>query len=114
KIKILSAAMLYLALENDEADIVTGFTTDGPLTSEEFITLIDDRSFFPPYDAVHLVTQKVIKEHPQVVQALNTLSGQLTSERMRKLNYQVEVEHRSVSDVVHEFLRENIFSQNDS
>lgn len=114
KIKILSAAMLYLALENDEADIVTGFTTDGPLTSEEFITLIDDRSFFPPYDAVPLVTQKVIKEHPQVVQALNTLSGQLTSQRMRKLNYQVEVEHRSVSDVVHEFLKENVFSQNGS
>lgn len=38
-----------------------------------------------------------------MVEYLQQLNGQISTEQMRKLNYQVEIEGKSVAQVAHEF-----------
>ncbi|MCW1004673.1 glycine/betaine ABC transporter permease, partial [Streptococcus anginosus] len=44
------------------------------------------------------------KDHPQVVAALNRLSGIITEEEMIQMNYQVSQEGQSAKDVAHQYL----------
>ena len=47
-----------------------------------------------------------MKESPGMREALLELSGKFTNQSMQKLNYQVDGEHRPVSEVAAEFLKQ--------
>ena len=49
---------------------------------------------------------EILKDHPPLRQALVELAGRFTDQTMRKLNYQVDGEHRPVRDVAEQFLRD--------
>ena len=49
---------------------------------------------------------KCLKDNPPLRQALVELAGRFTDLTMRKLNYQVDGDHRPVRDVAEQFLRE--------
>ena len=68
--------------------------------------LEDDKHYFPPYDAVPLVRQAVIDKHPGIRDLLKGLAGKITEQKMRRLNYLVDGEHRDVKDVVQSFLKD--------
>ena len=74
------------------------------LASRDFTVLRDDQKVFPPYQACLLVRQDVIAAEPAVKAALIELSGKFTNEIMRKLDAQVDVEHRQPSEVAGKFL----------
>ena len=48
-------------------------------------------------------------EHPQVVKALEKLSGKITEDQMIDMNYQVNVEGKQPADVAREFLKKKRF-----
>jgi osmoprotectant transport system substrate-binding protein len=75
-----------------------------------FLQLEDDRRYFPPYDAVPVVRQSTLDKHPALRGILAGLGGILTVDEMRKLNYSVDGEKRTVKDVVREFLAQKGFS----
>jgi osmoprotectant transport system substrate-binding protein len=52
------------------------------------------------------VRADIFKDHPPLRQALTELAGRFTDLTMRKLNYQVDGEHRPVREVAEQFLRE--------
>jgi glycine betaine/choline ABC-type transport system substrate-binding protein len=68
------------------------------------VQLEDDLHYFPPYDAVPVVRQKALENHPEVREVLKQLGGILNVEQMRELNYAVDGEQRQPKDVVREFL----------
>jgi len=103
--RIMDLGLLYRALKEKEVDIVAGAATDGLINALGFVVLGDDRHYFPPYDAVPIVREQVLREHPEVRTALAALSGKITEEDMRRMNYAVDGEHRDASQVVAEFLR---------
>jgi len=103
--RIMDLGLLYRALKEKEVDIVAGAATDGLISALGFVVLGDDRHYFPPYDAVPIVREQVLREHPEVRTALAALSGKITEEDMRRMNYAVDGEHRDASQVVAEFLR---------
>ena len=43
-------------------------------------------------------------EHPELASALNLLTGQISTEDMKHMNYEVDVEKKDPSEVAHEFL----------
>jgi len=104
--RIMDLGLLYRALKEKEVDIVAGSATDGLISALEFVVLEDDRHYFPPYDAVPIVRERVLQEHPEVKSALAALAGKITEEDMRRMNYAVDGEHRDATQVVAEFLRE--------
>jgi len=103
--KTMDLGLLYKALEQGQVSMVAGNATDGQLSVLDAVVLEDDRRYFPPYDCGLVVRAEILKDH-RVRQALTELGGQFTDRTMRKLNYQVDGEHRPVADVAAEFLRE--------
>ncbi len=66
--------------------------------------LQDDRGYFPHYHAAPLVREELLRRYPQIEPILDRLGGQLDDATMRRLNFEVARNKRSVADVAHEFL----------
>lgn len=104
EIKPVDGGLRYTALMNDESDVIDAFTTDGLLDKFGLVVLEDDKSFFPPYYAAPLVRIDTLEEHPELKEVLNLLAGNITDAKMRKLNYEVDVNGRDPKVVANEFL----------
>jgi osmoprotectant transport system substrate-binding protein len=103
--RILDLGLLYRALLDKQVDLVAGNSTDGLLSARDLMMLEDNRHYFPPYDAVPIVRSDTLARYPEVRAALLELSGKINDAEMRKMNYEVDGEHRDIADVAREFLR---------
>ncbi|MDT8070846.1 MAG: glycine betaine ABC transporter substrate-binding protein [Terriglobia bacterium] len=104
--RVMDLGLLYRALEARQVDIVAGSNTDGLIAALGCVVLEDDKHYFPPYEAVPIVRPQTLQLHPQVRTALNALTGRITAEDMRHLNYAVDGEKKDAAQVVAEFLRQ--------
>ncbi|NYE09673.1 osmoprotectant transport system permease protein [Bacillus niacini] len=105
-VQAVDGGLRYTALDNHKSDVIDAFSTDGLLEEFGLKVLEDDKNFFPPYYAVPIVKEETLKEHPELKEALNSLAGKLTDEKMRKLNYKVDSLKQSPRKVATEFLKE--------
>lgn len=103
-VKAVDGGLRYTALQNHESDVIDAFSTDGLVKEFDLKVLEDDKSFFPPYYAVPIIKEETLKEHPEIKKAINSLSGKLTDEKMRELNYKVDSLKESPEKVAKEFL----------
>jgi osmoprotectant transport system substrate-binding protein len=104
--KTMDLGLLYKALEQGQVSMVAGNTTDGQLSVLKAVVLQDDQQYFPPYDCSLVVHPAILKHHPAMGHALAELVGRFSDQTMRKLNHQVDGEHRPVREVAEQFLRE--------
>jgi glycine betaine/choline ABC-type transport system substrate-binding protein len=102
----MDLGLLYQALSAGHVEMVAANATDGQLSRLDVKVLSDDRRYFPPYECAAIVRQAVVDTHPELRSALDKLSGRISDETMRKLNYLVEGQHRPVPDVAREFLQQ--------
>lgn len=102
----LNGANKYLAITNNETDVVDAFSTDGLLRKYELVVLEDDKQFFPPYYAVPLVREETFQLYPEVIPLLEKLGSLLDDDTMINLNYQVDEEKKDPAIVAREFLVE--------
>jgi len=103
--RIMDLGLLAPALKDHQIDIAAGNATDGLIPALDFFVLEDDRHYFPPYEAVAVVRQQTLQQHPEVAQAIAELGGKISDQEMQQLNYALDGQHRDVKDVAHEFLR---------
>ncbi|MFZ3578951.1 glycine betaine ABC transporter substrate-binding protein [Virgibacillus sp. DJP39] len=103
----MSYGLQYEALNNGEVDAAVGFATDSRIREYDLVNLEDSKSFFPSYNAAIAMTKETNENYPEIEEILKPLSEQLDSEIMRELNYQVDVEERTVDDVAKEYLEKN-------
>ncbi|MFY9979721.1 MAG: glycine betaine ABC transporter substrate-binding protein, partial [Candidatus Sulfotelmatobacter sp.] len=61
--------------------------------------------YFPPYEAVAVVRQQTLQQHPEVAQALTVLGNAISDQEMQQMNYALDGQHREAKDVAREFLR---------
>ncbi len=100
-------------MKDREADVIEGFATDASILEYKLQGLEDDEHFFLPYEAAPLVHAETLKDHPELEGILNQLAGKITTDDMRKLNYQVEFRKRQREVVAREFLeREGLILPN--
>jgi osmoprotectant transport system permease protein len=104
-VRPLAPAVKYQALASGAVDVIDGYSTDGLLARYDLVTLVDDRHFFPPYEAAALVTEKLGMEIPAAIDALTLLSGRLDESTMRQLNRRVEVDGEDITVVAASELR---------
>jgi glycine betaine/choline ABC-type transport system substrate-binding protein len=107
--RILDLGLLYRALADRQVDLVAGNSTDGLIAALGMVALEDDRRYFPPYEAVPLVRRAMLDKHPEAGAALGQLTGKISEEEMRRMNYAVDGEHRDPADVVREFRKAKNF-----
>jgi len=99
----MDLGLLYRALVDRQADVVAGNATDGLIEHLGLRILVDDRHYFPPYEAAPVVREATIARHPELAAALDRLGGTISSATMRRLNYAVDGEHGDIASVVREF-----------
>ena len=102
--RVMDLGLLYRALQNNQVDIVAGSNTDGLIAALDLVVLEDDRHYFPPYDAVPIVRRATLDRLPEVPAALQKLSGRISAEDMRRMNYAVDGEKKDAALVVKDFL----------
>lgn len=99
-------ALKYQAMANGEIDVTNAFTTDAQLAAADVKLLEDDKSLFATYYAGTVVRTDTLEKYPGLADTLEKLTGQISDEEMRNMNYQVEVEGRDEKEVAKEFLVE--------
>ena len=102
--RILDLGLLYRALLDKEVDLVAGNSTDGLLSARDLVILEDDKQYFPPYEAVPIIREDTLSKHPEVRSAIAELAGKISNAEMSRMNYEVDGEHRDITDVAREFL----------
>jgi len=104
--RIMDLGLLARALKDHQIDFAGGNATDGLIPALDLYALEDDRRYFPPYQAVPVIRQQIIQEHPEVLRVLAALDDKISDDQMRRMNYAVDGQHRDPQDVVREFLQE--------
>jgi len=102
--RVMDLGLLARALQNRQVDLAAGNATDGLIPALDLFVLEDDKHYFPPYEAVPVIREQTLKQHPEVARALSRLKGQISDQQMQQLNYAVDGQHRDVQVVAHEFL----------
>ncbi len=103
--------LAYQALAAGQIDVTDAYSTDGKLNEYNFQLLEDDRGFFPPYQAVALVSERCLAQNPNLKEAVSLLEGLIDETTMRQLNYRYEVEKEKLAVVAFDFLKENGIAQ---
>jgi osmoprotectant transport system substrate-binding protein len=103
----MDLGLLYRALQSKQVDIVAGSNTDGLIAALGLIVLEDDKHYFPPYEAVPIVRPQALQADPRIRAGLERLTGKISAEDMRHLNYAVDGQKQDPVQVVEQYLREH-------
>ena len=103
-VRVMDLGLTYRALADSEVDLIAGNSTDGQIEALHLVALQDDRRYFPSYQAAPVVGAAALARHPEIRAALAELAGTISDTAMRRMNYQVDVEHRSAAEVARAFL----------
>ena len=68
--------------------------------------LQDDKSLFATYYVGTVVRTDTLEKYPGLADTLEKLTGQISDDEMRNMNYQVEVEGKDEKEVAKAFLIE--------
>jgi glycine betaine/choline ABC-type transport system substrate-binding protein len=101
--RIMDLGLLTRALQDHQVDLIAGNMTDGLIPALDLFVLDDDRHYFPPYEAVPVVREQTLAQHPEISAALDLLGGKISDKEMRQLNYAVDGQKLDVKKVVEEF-----------
>jgi glycine betaine/choline ABC-type transport system substrate-binding protein len=105
-VRSMDLQALFGAFAAGQFTMIAASATDGALAGHDWKVLRDDRHGFPPEQACFLVRQDALVAEPRLRAALSDLSGKFSNDVMRKLNAQVDVEHRPVAQVAAAFLEQ--------
>jgi glycine betaine/choline ABC-type transport system substrate-binding protein len=103
--KTMDLGLIYQSLTKRQVDMVAGNSTDGVLNALPVTILADDRHYFPPYECALVVREEAEKQFPMLRAALVELSGRISGETMRRLNYELDGKHRPAREIARDFLR---------
>jgi osmoprotectant transport system substrate-binding protein len=101
--RVMDLGLLYRALEANQVDVVAGNSTDGAIRVLNLQVLRDDLHYFPPYEAVPLVREDALAEHPEIARAMGRLASKVSAGEMQAMNDAVDGKHEDVGEVVRRF-----------
>jgi osmoprotectant transport system substrate-binding protein len=106
-IKRMDTGLVYQALKDSQVDVGVVFATDGRIPAFNFVTLKDDKGYFPSYALAPVIRKEVLDKHPELADLMDAISAKLTDKVMAGLNANVDVDKVSVENVAAAFLKEN-------
>jgi glycine betaine/choline ABC-type transport system substrate-binding protein len=107
----MDLSLTYIALSSRQVDLIAGNSTEGRIAKLDLFQLEDDRHYFPPYEAVYLVRRDSLTRVPALGDVLARLAGAISTEEMRKLNYEIDGNKRDPKEVVREWLASKVMQQ---
>ncbi len=98
----MDLSLTYRALRSGEVDIIAGNSTDGLIAALDLFQLEDDKHYFPPYQAVFVARNDKAEILNEVFE---TLRDSISTEEMRRLNYEVDGNKRTPKDAANDWIK---------
>lgn len=105
EVREMDLSLTYIALSSKQVDLIAGNSTEGRIATLDLFQLADDRHYFPPYEAVYLVRQDSLTRVPALAEVLAKLANAISTDEMRRLNYEIDGNKRDPKEVVKEWLK---------
>lgn len=83
--RTLQPEFMYKAAASGEADVISAYTSDGQIATNDLVVLEDVRHVIPPYDAILLLSPKRADDQ-KLIAALKPILDAINVEAMRKAN----------------------------
>ena len=103
-VREMDLSLTYIALSSRQVDLIAGNSTEGRIATLDLFQLADDRHYFPPYEAVYMVRQDTLARVPALREVLDKLANAISTEEMRRLNYEIDGNRRDPKEVVREWI----------
>ena len=108
--EFISTEAKFEPLDNDQADFVFGFGTDGQLSLDKYHTYEDDQGLFPPYNPTMTMRNDAVERiGEEGVEIIERVQEPMTEEVMRELNARVDLDKQEPEDVATQYLEESGF-----
>lgn len=104
EVREMDLSLTYIALSSRQVDLIAGNSTEGRIATLDLFQLWDDRHYFPPYEAVYLVRQDTLARVPALREVLTNLANSISTEEMRRLNYEVDGNRRDPKEVIKQWI----------
>ena len=98
-LKKVDYAIGFAAVKSGDAQVTECYTTDGSVTTQNFIFLQDDKHGFPEFHPAPIVRDSVLQSDPGIAAALNPLAPDLTTDVSIMLQQQVAMKKASGESV---------------
>jgi osmoprotectant transport system permease protein len=100
----LDHGLAYEALAERQVDAIDIYSTDAKIDKYGLTVLVDDRQYFPRYDAALLYRADLPQRLPRTWEALRRLEGGIDDAAMRRMNAAAELENKDFASVAAGFL----------
>ena len=100
----MDLSLTYIALQSGQVDLIAGNSTEGRIAKLDLFQLQDNKRYFPPYEAVYLVRKDSLARVPALKVVLDSLANHISTEEMRRLNYEIDGNKRDRKEVVREWI----------
>ena len=98
--------LAYRAITSGAIDVIDLYTTDAEIAANHLVTLVDDRHYFPAYDAAIVYRADAAERHPQALAAILRLEGAIATPAMIAMNAAARIAHRDEGDIAAGFVRD--------
>jgi osmoprotectant transport system permease protein len=109
EVREMDLSLTYIALSSRQVDLIAANSTEGRIEQLDLVQLVDDRRYFPPYEAVYLVRQDTLARVPQLRECIARLANAISTDEIRRLNYEIDGNKRDPKEVVKNWLAEKGF-----
>ncbi len=103
RVNRMEHSLTYQAIAQGAVDVIDVYSTDAKIREFKLRVLTDNLGYFPSYQAVWVARAAFVARHPAQWQALESWEGHISAGDMQHLNAQVDLERRSVAQVVSGF-----------
>ena len=104
EVREMDLSLTYIALSSRQVDLIAGNSTEGRIATLDLFQLADNRHYFPPYEGIYLVRQDTLARVPALQEVLAKLANAITTEDMRRLNYEIDGNRRDPKEVIREWI----------
>jgi len=105
--KFVSSEQKYQVLDSGDADVAFVFTTDGDLAGGKYVTLEDDKEFFPPYNITFAIRNEALQQiGPEGQKIIEAVQKPLTEKVMQELNARVDIDKQKPAEAAKNFLQQ--------
>lgn len=111
-VKGLQHDLAYRALESGDIDMMDLYSTDAEIDYYQLKVLVDDRQFFPDYQAVLLYRADLDERFPGTSELISRLEGTLDEAGMTRLNARAKLDKIPETEVAAEFLNNTLYQDN--
>lgn len=103
----LDHGIAYEAIAKGQIDIIDAYTTDSKIIQHGLTTLIDDKNFFPSYEALILFREDVPNKFSKAWATLLKLEKKIPQKTMLELNSLSELNGKSFKEAATQFLQQS-------